>query len=189
MERCPAFLVAGTDEHRGECRRDYSALWETSWGSSPHLAGGHRCGRGSHSLFPLVAPNRPPPANAVRHYRFHVSRVQIPPCLRARSSAWLEQWIVSPSPCRRGQNWRVAQLAEQRVLVPTVEGSTPSPPARISRGNAGRNTALKPVCPNPYPPDHPKPRRMPCGTTGCHPRGRGFESRRALHLWVRSSDG
>jgi hypothetical protein len=30
------------------------------------------------------------------------------------------------------------------------------------------------------------PRRMPCGTTGCHPRGRGFESRRAL---ARSSVG
>ena len=48
-------LVAGP-EHRGECRRDYSTTWENLWGSSPHLAGGHRCGRGSHSLFPLVAP-------------------------------------------------------------------------------------------------------------------------------------
>jgi len=31
------------------------------------------------------------------------------------------------------------------------------------------------------------PRRMPCGTTACYARGRGFESRRALHLWARSS--
>lgn len=29
---------------------------ENLWGSSPHLAGGQRCGRGSHSLFFLVAP-------------------------------------------------------------------------------------------------------------------------------------
>ena len=48
-------LVAGP-EHRGECRRDYSTTWENLWGSSPHLAGGHRCGRGSHGLFFLVAP-------------------------------------------------------------------------------------------------------------------------------------
>lgn len=74
--------------------------------------------------------------------------------------------------CRPGQmpktRWRVAQLAEQRVLVPQVEGSNPSPPARIPRGNAGRTTA--PTCrrlPNPLSPGPETPRRMPCGTTGC----------------------
>lgn len=55
VKKCPANLVAGP-EYRGECRRDYSAHRDNLWGSSPHLACGHRCGRGSHSLFPLVAP-------------------------------------------------------------------------------------------------------------------------------------
>jgi hypothetical protein len=41
--------------------------------------------------------------------------------------------LLSPRPMPNTR-WRVAQLAEQRVLVPTVEGSNPSPPAMNTPG-------------------------------------------------------
>lgn len=54
--KCTAMPCRRTRENRGECRRDYSTQRDNLWGSSPHPACGHRCGRGSHSLFTLVAP-------------------------------------------------------------------------------------------------------------------------------------
>jgi hypothetical protein len=68
------------------------------------------------------------------------SRVQIPPrpTRRVAQSGRAQERVANPlSP---GQHWRVAQLVERRVLVPMVEGSNPSPPAKNNRGNAGRTT-------------------------------------------------
>lgn len=62
------------------------------------------------------------------------SRVQIPPrpTRRVAQSGRAQGRVANPlSP---GPYWRVAQLVEQRVLVPWVEGSSPSPPARNTPG-------------------------------------------------------
>ena len=109
------------------------------WGSSPHLARGQRCGRGSQVSSLLSPRPRSFPANAVRH------------------SSTLEVAGSNPAvpPGRVAQSGR-AQVPVSPILVAgtLLEGSS-----------AGRATGFGPVCRRfePFPSSHNNTRRMQGG--------------------------
>lgn len=151
-------------KQRGECRRDYSSIHGDLVGWQSRHAG-PASGRIAQSLPPCrTGPDFPGECRAALQHATVacINRVvagsnpAVP--VRVRSSARQSTRHRVAKPLSPGPGWRSAQLPGQRVLVPMVEGSNPSPPAMNTPGNAGQTTESTarrlpgPLSRVPYPP-------------------------------------
>lgn len=159
-------LVAGPDPTSGRMPKGLQRPKKRS-GEAANLSTPARLRDGSHNLFSLVAltlehPRRMPCGTPVN--------LEVAGSSPALSSPARERPVAQSGraleTCRQalvaGVFWKVAQLVEQRVLVPQVEGSNPSLPA-IFPGECRAGDRMPSVTRNSLP-RTTQTRRMPCGT-------------------------